>query len=187
MVLPCAFDRLDDAHPPVVEIGSIVVVGDFPLGLAGGDLDRRRLESVDCFIQGLGGLVADEIHVLEIAGVPPFAVGKRVTIGSAMRVGRSDQDVIGRNAADLARTRSPSTDGKPITSSATTATETSPLSKDNSTSRDVPLLFTGWVWCAHPARDRQQRIRRDHAHRGTDLELVAACGCSRNTERRNSR
>ena len=43
---------LDDAHPPVVEIGSIVVVGDLALGLAGRDLDRRRLEAVDGFIQG---------------------------------------------------------------------------------------------------------------------------------------
>ena len=34
-------DRLDDAHPPVVEVGGVVVVGDLPLRLARRDLDRR--------------------------------------------------------------------------------------------------------------------------------------------------
>ena len=176
MVLPWSVRGLDDAHPPVVEIGGIVVVGDLPLGLAGGDLDRRRLEAVDCFVQGKGGLIADEIHVLEIAGVPPFAVGKGVTIGSAMRVGRSDQDVIGRNAADLRADAISQHRWKSDQVESHDGHGDVAVSKDDGTSRDVAFLFAGWVWCAHPAGDGQKRVRRDHAHRGADLKL-AGLGC----------
>ena len=92
---------LDDAHPPIIKVGRIVVVGDFPLGFARGNLDGGRLKAVDRFVDGLGGFVADEVHVLEVACVPAVAVRECVAIGSAMRVGRADQNMIGRDAADF--------------------------------------------------------------------------------------
>ena len=75
--------RLDHVHAPVVEVGCVVVVGDLALGLAGSDLDPCGLEAVDGLVDREGGLVTDEIQVLEVAGVSPLAVGEGVAFRSA--------------------------------------------------------------------------------------------------------
>ena len=70
----------------------------------------------------------------------------------------------------FARTRSPSTDGNPSRSSATTATETSPLRKTTARAVSSPRFSAGRLRRPHPAGDGQERVRRDHADRGPGLD-----------------
>ena len=97
--LPVWALRLDHAHPPVVEVGGVIVVGDLALGLAGGDLEGGRLKPVDGLVHRLGGLDRASVHVAQVARVPSLAVGEGVAVRGAMGVGRADQDVRGRNPA----------------------------------------------------------------------------------------
>ena len=133
---------------------------------------RRSIAS----LTASAALIADEVHVLEVARVPPLAVGKRVTIGSAMGVGRSDQDVIGRNAADLRTHAISQHRWKPDQVEGHDGHGDVALSEDDGPGRDLSSFFPGWVGCAHPARDGQERVRRDHTHRGADLNLALERG-----------
>src|SRR5262249_34938761 len=94
-------DSLNDAHSTIVQIGRVIVVGDFPLGLSGSNLDRGGSKLIEGGIDRLGRFVANEVHVFQIAGVSSFAVGKGVTIRSAVRVGRTNEDVLRPNPAYL--------------------------------------------------------------------------------------
>ena len=77
----------------------------------------------------------------------------------------------------LARTRSPSTEGKPSRSRATTATETSPLRKTIARAVSSPR-FSLAGFGSHAPGDRQERIGRDRPRRGADLDL-GRCGAER--------
>jgi hypothetical protein len=92
---------LDNAHAPVVEVGGVVVVGDLALGLAGGDAERGGLEGVDGRVEGVGRLVAGELHVLQVAGVAAAAVGEGVAVGGAVGVRGGDEDVLRGDARGL--------------------------------------------------------------------------------------
>ena len=94
-------DGLDHAHAGVVEFRSVVVVGDFSLGFAGGDLEVSGLQVVEGLIDGDGGLIADEVHVLEIARGFAVEAGEAVAVRGAVRVGRADENVVGGDAGNL--------------------------------------------------------------------------------------
>ena len=51
-----------------------------------------------------------------------------------------------------------------------------PLAKDDRPGRDLSPFLPGRIGYSHPARDWQERIRRDHTYRGSDLELGASRG-----------
>ena len=177
MVLPLRSLRLDHAHAPVVEVGCVVVVGDLALGLAGGDLDRCGLEAVDRLVDGLGGLVADEVHVLEVAGVSPLAVGEGVAFRSAVGVGRADQDVLGRDPADLGAHPVAQHRGEPEQVERHDGHGNIALAKDDRPGRQLAAFLARRLRHSHPARDRQERIGRDDPRRRADLDLGVSPSC----------
>ena len=143
--------RLDDTHPAIVQIGRVIVVRDFSLGLARGNLERSRLKLVDGGVHGLGGLGADEVHVLEIAGVPAQAIGKGVTIRSAVGVRRGDEDVVGRNAAHLCPDAIPKHGGKAKQVESHHRDRHVPFAKDERPSRQLPTFLLGRPRLTHAA------------------------------------
>ena len=62
--LAVAPDRLHHATARVVQLRRIIVVGDLPGGLAGGDPQRHRLQPSNRLVDRLGGRVADEIEIV---------------------------------------------------------------------------------------------------------------------------
>ena len=50
------------------------------------------------------------------------------------------------------------------------------LAEDDRPGRQLAPFLLGRVGRPHPARDRQERIRRDHPHRGPDLDLGVSRG-----------
>ena len=177
MVLPCGALRLDHVHAPVVEVGCVVVVGDLALGLAGSDLDPCGLEAVDGLVDRDGGLVADEIQVLEVAGVSPLAVGEGVAFRSAMGVGRADQDVRGGDPVDLGTHPVAQHRGETQQIERHDGHGNIGLAKDNRPGRQFPAFLARRLRHSHPARDRQQRIGCDDPRRRTDLDLGVSPSC----------
>src|SRR5947209_2121250 len=90
---------LYDAHAAIVQVRRVIVVGDLSLCLARGNLERRGLELIDGRIDRFGRPFAYEVHILEIARMASLETRKCVTVGSAMGVSRSDQNVLWRNPA----------------------------------------------------------------------------------------
>ncbi len=174
--LAAGADRLDDAHPPVIQVGRVIVVGDLPLRLAGGDLDPGRLESVDRLVDGLRRLVADEIHVVQVAGVSTLAIGERIAIGGAMRVRGADDDVRGRDATDLRPHTIPEHRRKPEQVQRHHGHGRVALAEHHRPRREIPTLLSGRFGDTHPAGDGQELLGRDHPHRGPGLDLGAGLG-----------
>ena len=67
--------------------------------------------------------------------------------------------------------------GNPSRSSATMATETSPLRKTIARAVSSPAFLAGRFGHTHPARDRQQRVGRDDAQRRAGLDLGVSLNC----------
>ena len=88
--LAVAANRLHHAAARVVQLRRVIIVGDLPVGLAGGDLQRRRLQPGDRLVDRLGGLVADEVEIVEVGVGAAFAIGEAVAVGRAVRVRRAD-------------------------------------------------------------------------------------------------
>ena len=140
-------------------------------GFAGGNLEGGRLQIVDRGIDGLGRLVADEVHVLQIAGVPTVAIGESVAIRRAVRVRRADEDVVRGNKLH------PRTD--PVAEHGRKAEHVQghhgdgsfALAKDDRPSGQFTTLHLGKVRYTHAPGHRQERVGRDDADRCADLQL----------------
>ncbi len=175
--------RLDHVHAPVVEVGCVVVVGDLALGLAGSDLDPCGLEAVDGLVDRQSGLVANEVHVLEVAGVAPLAVGEGVAIRSAVGVGRADQDVRGGNPVDLGAYPVAQDRGEPQQIERHDGHGNIGLANDEGPGRQLAAFLARRLRHSHPARDRQQRIGCDDPPRRADLDLgVSSSGLQERTK-----
>ena len=138
-------------------------------------LSRARLEAVDGLVHGLGGLLADEVHVLADRRCGrPCRRGRR---SSPARCGcGSSRSGCSRPgcAAPRARTRSPSTDGKPEQIERHDGDGDVPLAEDERPGRQLaPLLLRRVAVGPMPAGDGQQRIGRDHPVRDAPTWIPA--------------
>jgi hypothetical protein len=165
-------DRLNHAHPRVVEFGGVIVVGDLSLGGAGGDFQLGWFQTVERGVEGLGGFRADEIHVFEVAGVPAARRrnGERVAIGSAVRVRRADENIPRGNARHLRPHAVAQDRGKPEQVKSHHAHRDFPLAEDDRAGGQFPLLACDRIRFADAAADGQEGIGRDDAHGGPDFQ-----------------
>ena len=185
IVLPSGVIGLDHAHPRVVEFRSVVVVGDLSLGFAGGDLELRGLKVVERLVDGDGGLIADEVHVLEIARGLAVEAGEAVAVGRAVRVGRADEDVVGRDAGDLLVNAGAQHGGKPEQVELHDGDFGFALLEDHGAGRQLALLAGGGMARADAAGDRQQRIGRDDRLADADFEFGVRQRSERDCDQRN--
>ena len=153
---------LDHAHPLVVECRCVIVVGDFSVGFAGGNLDHARLEMVDRLVEGGGRLVANKIHVFEVARVSAASVGKTVAVGSAVRVRAANEDVVFRNPRHFRPHAVGQHAGKPNHVDADDSDGDRPFAKDDRPHIEIAPLVVNGARPADSSRNGQKRIGRDH-------------------------
>src|SRR5262245_51756584 len=106
-------DCLDDAHRRIVEFWSVVVVGNFSFSFASGDLQMSDLQMVEGLMDGGGGLMAGEVHELQVARCSAVWAGEAVAIRSAVCVGRPDQNVVSKYPRNLLMNAGAKDRGKP--------------------------------------------------------------------------
>ena len=129
---------------------------------------------VERVIEGLGRLVADELHVVQIAGVTPLSIGESITIGRAVGVCRANQDVLGRDAADSLADAVAQDARKTDVIDAQDADRDVPFAQDDGSRRQVASLFVHRMRPTDAPRDRKQRIRRDHPLSRPDQDVGAS-------------
>ena len=88
---------LDHMTARIVQLLGVVVVGNLPFGLAGGNLEPRRLEVGGSFVERLGHPGAHQFQILLVPCGAARAVREAITIRRAMRVRRANQNVLRRN------------------------------------------------------------------------------------------
>ena len=164
-------DGLDHAHARIVKFRSVVVVGDFSLGFAGGDLELSGLKVVEGLIDGHGGLIADEVHVLEIARRFAVEAGKAVTVRSAVRVGRADEDVVGRDAGNLLVNAGAQDRGEPEQIELDDGDFGFALLEDHGAGVSSPCLPVVGSARADASGDGKKRIGRDDRLADADFEF----------------
>ncbi len=161
----------DHAHPLVVELRSVIVVRNFSPRLVGGDFDRAGLQVVDRLVQRRRRLVADEVHVFEVAAVSAAAIGKAVAIRSTVRVGAADEDVVlcnprhfGPHAVSQDSRKADHVDAHDTDGGRT-------VFKDNCPHAEIAPLVVHGSPRPDSARDRQERVWRNDADPRSHFDL----------------
>ena len=163
-------DRLNDPHPPVVEIGGVIVEGDPPFRFGGGHVQSRRTEGVEGFVDRLGCFPDDIIHPFEVAGVSPRLIGEGIAIGGAVGVSGGDENMLRRQTGH----ERPHPVGEH-------AREAECVKADDRHGRvgigqnkrprgELAPLLRGRVCRSHSTRHRQERIGGDDAGGGPGPE-----------------
>ena len=129
------------------------------------------LQVVERLVDGDGGLVADEVHVLEVARGFAVEAGEAVAVGGAVRVRRADEDIVGRDARYLLMNARGQDGGKPQQIELNDGDFGVALLKDHRPGRQLAALAgRGTAW-ADAAGDGQQRIGRDDRLADADFQL----------------
>ena len=169
--LAVAADCLHHVAARVVKLRSVIVIGNLPVGLAGGDPERRRLQPGDRLVDRLGGFVANEVEILKIrVGAAP-AVGEAVAVGCTVRVRRADQNMRGRNGLDLPPHAVTQRGGEAEEVRADERHPRAAVLEHHRPHREVAVFFGDRIGRPNAAGHRQQRLRRDHPHRYPGAKL----------------
>ena len=170
-----AADGLDDPHPPVVEIGGVIVERDPSLGLRRGDPQRRRTEAVEGLVDSRGRPPHDLLHPGEIPRVPPLPIGEGVAIGGAVGVGGADEEMVRGETGDE-RPHLVAEDGwESEDVDADDGHRRIRVSHDEDPCGEFTALFGDGMGGPHSPRHRQERLGGDHSHRGCRPEPGLAC------------
>ena len=129
------------------------------------------LQVVEGLIDGDRGLIADEVHVLEIARGFAVEAGEAVAIRGAVRVGRADEDVVGGDAGNLLMNARGEDGWKPEEVKLDDGNFGFTLLKDHGAGRQLTLLAGGGIARANASGNREQRIGRDNRLAHSDSEF----------------
>ena len=119
----------------------------------------------------IGGLIADEVHVLEVARGLAVEAGEAVAVRGAVRVRRADEDVVGGDAGNLLVNARAKDGGEPEQVELDDGDFGFALLEDHRPRGQLALLAGGGIARADAAGDGQQRIGRDDRLADADFEV----------------
>ena len=164
-------DGLQHAHSAIVQIGSVIVVGDLATRLVRGDFQPRRSKLVQRLVDRLGCFLTNEVHIVQVPRMAAAAVGKGIAIGRAVRVRGTDQDVLFRNPRHTNPHSIAQHRGEPQEIQSDDRDSCLAVLKDDRPRGELTLFLLRISRGPQSPGDRQERIGRDDPSASACFEL----------------
>ena len=157
----------------IVELFRVIVVGDLSMGLAGRDLEHRRLEVGHGLVQAFGHPVTHPIQILQIRRKAAVLIRKAVAVWGAVRVGGPDQNVRGGNAGHFRPNLISQRGGEAQKIGCHDANARGAVVENQRAHAEIILLAGRRMRGANSSGYRQQRVRCHNPHRHARPEFGA--------------